>query len=370
MKSNLLMNNIYQIQEEYKALLSLLLPKLKASHSLEALDEINLFWIRHIDAVQLYLRYIFAGDGSYVFTAVTCMDFEDSEHLPFLLMGKEHVLDDPLSTYAEICSKMSDEKNASMLYEKIINTVEDNIKIIDNCKHSILILPLRLLNQKNSTEELRETGIRTFLSLFVELESLQEYFEKCVTIQDIMRYARMDINELVMFSEDDDRTLTFEQRYYKVLSDTEFMVDESNAAGHNFFILVYGFIQQAIDILLSCIEYQCIPYIRFPVALHYVSLLSENLKEIEHIEEVRYKMSVAFVVHYLCDKERLRQCDMEKFLEKVREFQFDKNLYSMLETNGIDKNNFTAHRITQMVLSILEDFYQDLGMGKGGSGAY
>ena len=132
-------------------------------------------------------------------------------------------------------------------------------------------------------------------------------------------------------------------------------------------VLVYGFIQQAIDILLSSIEYRCIPYIRFSVALHYVSLLSENLKEIEHIEEVRYKMSVAFVVHYLCDKERIRQCDMGKFLEKVREFQFDKSLYGTLETNGIDKNNFTAHRITQLVLSTLEDLYQDLGMEKGES---
>ena len=71
MKSNLLLDKIHLIQTEYKELLATLLPKLKSSHSPEALDEINLFWLRHIEEIQLYLKAWFPGENSYVFTAVT-----------------------------------------------------------------------------------------------------------------------------------------------------------------------------------------------------------------------------------------------------------------------------------------------------------
>lgn len=75
----LLKNEINQIQQEYEKLLSTLLPILKAKHSLVALDEINLFWVRNIDVVKLYLKTGLSGINSYVFTAATYMDIKDKE---------------------------------------------------------------------------------------------------------------------------------------------------------------------------------------------------------------------------------------------------------------------------------------------------
>jgi hypothetical protein len=116
MNSNLLLNKIYLIQIEYKKLLVSLLPKFKNGYAPEALDEINLFWVRCIEEVKLYLKNWFSGKNSYVFTAATFMDFDDNEHLPFLLMGNKHILDDPLSKYSLIRSKMSEGKYADFLY--------------------------------------------------------------------------------------------------------------------------------------------------------------------------------------------------------------------------------------------------------------
>ena len=85
------------IQDSYAKLLSVLIPELESGRVPEALDEINLFWIRNIDVVQLYLKAMFSGNESYVFTAATFMDFDDKEHLPFLMIGEKHILDDPLN---------------------------------------------------------------------------------------------------------------------------------------------------------------------------------------------------------------------------------------------------------------------------------
>lgn len=360
MKSNLLLNKIISIQEEYKELLAELLPKLRSSRFPGALDEINLFWIRHIDVVQLYLKAMFPSKESYVFTAVTYMDFKDKEHLPFLLMGEKHVLDDPLSKYSEICNKMPDGRDAEFLYKQIGVTAEDNLKILENIGSNILILPLRLLNQSSTYNSLLKVGEQAFTSLFDGIESLNDYFEKCSNIQDIMRYARKDIGNLVMFSECDDLSLSFEKRFEIALSETEYMIDTSKPDSYNFFMLVFGCIQQAIDVIASCVEYGCIPYIRYPVSLHYISLLSESMLDIEHIVMLRYKMSVAFVVYQLCDKEKLARVTLEEFLRKNQEYDFNEKLFNTLEQHGINEKNFLGYRITQLVIDKLEMFYNQL----------
>ena len=62
--------------------------------------------------------------------------------------------------------------------------------------------------------------------LFNGINSLDDYFSKCNNINDIIRFARDDIGKLVMFSEDDDTTLPFEERFRIALADTQYMVDE------------------------------------------------------------------------------------------------------------------------------------------------
>jgi len=344
----------------YEELLSILLPKLKSNHAQEVLDEINLFWIRNIDVIQLYLKTMFSGNESYVFTAATYMDFEDKEHLPFLLMGEKHVLDDPLSKYSEICNKMPDGRDAEFLCEQIIITAEDNLKILKTLRNNILILPLRILNQSSTHESLFKMGERAFINLFSGIESLNDYFDKCSGIEDIVRYARKDIDKLVMFSKSDDVSLSFRKRYEIALSETEYMIDKSKPDSYNFFVLVFGCIQQAIDVIVSCVEYGCIPYIRYPVALHYISLLSESMADIEQIITLRYKMSIAFVVYNLCDKRQLATVSTNEFLMKNQEYRFNEKLFCKLEQEGINEKNFLDHTITQLVIDELEKFYNVL----------
>lgn len=369
MKSNLLQNKIHLIQTEYKELLTALLPRLKGSHAPEALDEINLFWLRHIEEVQLYLKAWFPGGNSYVFTAATFMDFDDNEHLPFLLVGDKHVLDDPLSKYSEIRSKMPAGKDAEILYEQIGQTAEDNLKLLENIYGEILILPLRLLNQSNDYNSLYTVGELAFVNLFNGINSLSDYFVKCNSIDDIMSFAREDIGRLVMFSEDDDATLPFEERFRIALAETQYMVDTNKPDAYNFFMLVFGCIQQAIDVVVSCVEYCCIPYIRYPVSLHYISLLSESMLDIKHMHTLRFKMCVAFIVYKLCDKDRLAEVCLEEFLKKNQEYNFNEKLFSALAVHDVNENSFLGHTITQLVLDELEAFYNVLsgesGIDKG-----
>ena len=116
-------------------------------------------------------------------------------------------------------------KDAEFLYKQIGVTAEDNLKLLENVGEKILILPLRILNQSNDYNSFYKVGEQAFVSLFNGINSVSDYFSKCESIDDIMQYARGDIGRLVMFSEDDDISLTFKERFQSALVGTQYMVD-------------------------------------------------------------------------------------------------------------------------------------------------
>ena len=86
--------------------------------------------------------------------------------------------------------------------------------------------------------------------------------------------------------------------------------------------------------------------------------LAENMKDIAHIEDMRYKMSVAFVLYRICNKEELGKCDVETFLRRNNEFQFNDKLFESLEERGINKSSFLKHNVTKLILDLLSEFYE------------
>ena len=193
--------------------------------------------------------------------------------------------------------------------------------------------------------------------MFKNIDGLNDFFSKCNTIDDIVRYARSDIGNLVLFSENDNRNIDLKSRFNEALKENKYMLDDSKSDAYNFFVLVYGYIQQAIDVIISCLEYSCIPFVRFPVALHYISLIIENFKESELVETIKYKMSIAFVLHKLIDKERLSRIKTKDFILFNEEYDFNKKLFESFSLNGIDKNTFLKHEVGPLIIDSLERFY-------------
>ena len=338
------------------------MPKLRSTYVPEALDEINLFWIRYIDVVQLFLNTWFLDENSYVCTAGTLIKYEDDEHLPFLLMGNEHILDDPLGKYSEIQNKMQKGKDAEFLYGQIRETAENNLNLLENIQCEILVLPLRLISQSEDCNYLYVTGERFFVSLFKGIDNLNDYYAKCNSIKDIVCFARNDIGKLVMFFEDDDFTLPFEERFRVALAKMPYMVDESKPDSYNFFRFVYGRIMQAIDVIMSCIKYGCVPYIRYPVLFHYISLLLQCMLDIDrnYIAKLHFKMTVGYIVDLLCDKQKLSSVCLEKFLREKQSYNFSDRLFCALTEHGINENNFSKHTLEQLVVDELQSFYNKL----------
>ena len=71
-------------------------------------------------------------------------------------------------------------------------------------------------------------------------------------------------------------------------------------------------------------------------------------------------MCVAFIVYQLCDKDRLAVVCLDEFIKKNQTYRFNEKLFCALAKQGVNKNNFLGHTITQMVIDELEAFYRIL----------
>lgn len=354
---NLLQDNILETQNEYRGLLADLLPRIKSGNASEAFDEINLFWHCHISEVHLYLKNWISEENTYVLTAATYLGFDTKEYLPFLLMGDNHIFDDTLCKYSKTYNMLSNNEYTDSLYNFIKLVVQDNLNLLDNLKNEILIFPLNLVNQMIDYDLFVKTGESVFTRLFENINSIKDFFEKCKTIDDIVAYGCENFEDIIMFSEYDDHSLSFHERFRVAIENSKYINTEGESDAYVFYMLVYGYIQQAIDIISMCIDYGCIPFIRHPVSLYYVSLLSENMVKVKDVDALIFKMNIAYIVHELFDFDRFVTFNLDRYLNEIKAYKFSKKLFDKLNEQRIDKNNVLGEEVVEIINNELKSFY-------------
>lgn len=124
-----------------------------------------------------------------------------------------------------------------------------------------------------------------------------------------------------------------------------------------FFILIGGSLQQAVDVVESCLEYECTPYLRYPVALYYVLTIQENFNDIPLMSEMKYKTCIANLVYKLADKERLSSHGFEHFVQKLKLYSFNEKLFNALSQNGITTSSLDTKKMADITANCLEKFY-------------
>lgn len=360
MDSNLMLYELSLLQEEYKKILIKASIDIFSINANAIIDEINIFWSRNKKLVNCILQYLSKPYSSYVFTAATILDIEDNEHFPFISLGSYHFWDDPIYKHAKISNKLDNTSWGKKLQEQVLLTINDNIKIIENTNGNIYILPIRLLVEKEAVELIDKAASQTFLSMFKEKMTMEEYFSRYKTIQDIKADLKPGIEKNIILSEEDDDSLDLEIRFSQFVDLKEMPMSRNASEAQIFWFQLYGFLSQAFDILIMCTEYKIIPYIRYNVALRYLVILSSNFGKNMEISEIIFKSSVAHIVHHSFDKERINGIDFNTYCNYIKIYDFENKLFKSLEENGITLTTPSIQKTETIILEQFNEFLDKL----------
>lgn len=339
---------INKIQQEYFLMLKKYKNKINDNNFVQIVDEVSIFWNKNKTIVDAFFNFETPPYNTYVFTAVTRMDYDDNEHLPFLCLGSNHIMDDPLCTYLNTVNESPLTTYTKRLRMEIEKTIDDNIKIIEKCSPSIYIIPIRYLY--SDRELVKRKSDECFLSLFNgNFNSLEDYF-KLESIEQIDLYLREEIKDSLVFLEYEDKTKPLIERFcnYKDVYANDLVGSDNDVI--LFFAAIYGNISQSIDVIIIALGLKLVPYLRNEIAIRYFLTIAENIKTwYKDIDNVIFNAGLANLLYNKFDKEKYADYSTEKFIKIISDINFEQAIRSKLISDGIDSLNGNIREIVAII---------------------
>lgn len=358
--SKLITELIRKTQYEYKDLLSNLFPILKEEVSFSALDEISLFWKKRINEVKLFLKSEACFSDTYVYTGDVKFDSTSKNQYSFWTMGKLHLYDDPLCSYAEICKKLPDKLIPKQLSKTILFSVEKTIHLIEEHSENVFVLPFRITSQEPSNTIILDAGKSAFLSLFNDINSIEEYIEVCSSIDDIVEHSVSDIENIVLFYDYEDRKVDFKKRFEYAKHKYSKIIKEENSDAIVFATIILSSLQQAADIFISCVEYNCVPYLQYPTTFTYFNIIATNFIDDPNIKNILFKATIAHLISQYADVEKISHLGFEKLLKTIEKTNFSEELFSKLNPVNTADAMWSIKEISVLVKDALSNLYDRL----------
>src|SRR5690625_2408316 len=141
--NNSLFEELDIVQKNYLSLLKELDKIPQNEISLAMIDSINVFSYESRNIVDLVFEYFFKYTNTNSCTAATIYDDDDKDKYSSFLLGDYYVFDDPIPSYLNTMTGISDKIFLRKMQKTISNTIKDNIRIIEEINSYLIILHLR-----------------------------------------------------------------------------------------------------------------------------------------------------------------------------------------------------------------------------------
>lgn len=358
MSNDILFSELIELQMKYKKILLKVENDIFGSNSTAIVDEINVFWKAHKNIICLILQNLQKDYQSYVFTGAVVLDISSYEHYPFVLAGKYHFWDDPLCSYAIINENKTPNPNFDKkIHDQIAVTIKENIRVLDNADNNIFILPLRLLAE-NDKDDIKKVVIKLFLGFFKDnISNIEEYYKKYNSIDDVITGLSDFATENIRFSVNDDIHYNLKKRFEMYKGNNEFPLSLAARDSEIFFICIFSNFMQALDILLTCMEYKLIPYLVSKCTLHYVMLLAISVfDDDKEVKDMVFKSFITNIIYNNFNTDEVKKIPFEKYLEFIKKYDFESKLYFDLKSANISFSDGNFLKTVEIVNDNINNF--------------
>lgn len=344
---------------DYKKLLETLNAQIETDNLKYILDETFIFWNMHKNLIQLFLENIPNNYDTYLFTGATFLDCNDYEHFPLVVLGKIHIIDDPVSKYMKIIDSNMSNKFKKKMKEQIILAIQDNLKVLKLEESNIFILPVTFFNLFDESQKIiRDLANEFVINLFKNGKTKEEFLAEQYDISIFQNEIKDEVKDVLIFSDYNDINLDLKERYLQYCKQNILPFDEKIGDTKKFYFIVYGFFVQALEIATTCIEYELIPYLRYDIAFHYFSIVTKNLKKKFNMDNILLRSACTNMIHKLFEKDKIKNIKFKEFKDRVNKLEIDAELFSVIEKEKIDLNDLDSlNKLSEYIKNLLKNLY-------------
>lgn len=339
-----ILEELKHVQVNYLLLLKELNERSKNDISGDVIDRVNVFWYKNRNIIKLAFEYLFKDKDTYSFSGATIFNVDDRDQNGFFLLGDYHIFDDPIPSYLNTLTTVSDDVYLSKIKEIVSNTIVDNIRIIEELSDYLIILPLRyisvVLNQHY--KDLDDLATNLFCCFFKDINNLDDFKIKINSIEELVDHFEPDISSSLILYDDDNPNLTWDYRIKKYREENNNINTDSYSDRDLFFFGVFGYIRQAFALIDMTNTFGVIPFVRNFISLHYFlfvsSIINNNAelgKKIPHLQRICLKSEVSYFLFREYWKRHLK-LPLHELVKKAKDVDIESKLFSNLK-DSIDQ---------------------------------
>jgi hypothetical protein len=321
-------------------------------------EELKRLWAERLSNISLILDSLTNTGNSVLLCGAIYLDVKENEEFIFSTFGPHHFLNDPLLKMEPFLLGQSGHATADAK-DYFKNVYIDTLQTLSSFSNEITFLPFYQIysSQIKDTRQTINNGYWGVISSLLKgsyssINDIKKSFSDINSIEKGLTHE--SLRNLIFIDRSDAETGLLQRidRYFSENSNMLPMDCDDEIA--KFVISTFGQIAQVLELLLMCLFFNVIPFLRNEITFHYLMLLSGSFMKHKEISSVINKTIIIYLFYYSVDRHKFDNLNFTEYSQKMREYDLLGKIYSELNCND---DSFFKNNVNDIV-DIIQDQFQ------------
>lgn len=341
-----MLKELQKIQNEYLLLLKNALKEIENHNLLDSLDSVRMFWFKNRNVIIMASDHLFKYHDTFFLTAATIFDVNDYDQNIFCVNGDYQIFDDPIPSYLTLVTTKDVPKETfgdylANLEKIIIETIQDEIVLLEEKRDGFFVLPLRYFTSILNVDLDIVEATKQFVQSFFNKTITKEVLKKEQDLEELINHEA--ISSIILFDEDNPKeSITTRVKKY-IKRNEEILPKKFNNLQMLYFALMGDF-QQAFNVLEASLYFNAIPFFRSFTPYNNYYIISQtlehrndNLDEKKEFQKYSNKSFLGYLLYHEYYK-RDQYINLSDLKQKAKEIDLSKKIKNLEPKDGKIEN--------------------------------
>ncbi|HEX3037979.1 MAG TPA: hypothetical protein VHO94_03190 [Oscillospiraceae bacterium] len=320
-------------------------------------EKCEVFWLSKNQQLSLILDDLTKGNNCFFLSGAIYLNAAENEHYAFSALGDIHILNDPfVRMHGFFANGIEGINTRTISYFRDVYT--DTQNILDNFSDEFVFFPIDIMFNSIETDKLKviEKAYWNVISslLNTDINSIEEMDQLYSSIDDIEKHLSGKALELLIFYDTDDIQLSLKDRVDKYFNDPQLPMNiKIDDDIQRFYFATFAQISQVLEIILKCLQFNLIPYVRFDVTFRYLLLIGKAFSNDVALKHMLDYSIIGYLLSENINSQVISKMGFKSFSSKCNKNHYTDTVYRKLNGKGNDMHSSHVEDVIKVILETL-----------------
>jgi hypothetical protein len=317
------------------------------------------FWQSKKLQMSLILDDLTKENRCFILSGAIYLNTADDEHYIFGTLGDIHILNDPFVRMRGFFVNGADSINEHTI-SYFYDVYSDTLNILNKFSNQFKFLPIDLMFDSIEKDKLKviDKGYWNVISslLKTDINSIEEMKRLFSNIDEIEKQISKEALNSLIFYDIQDVDLSLVERLNKYFNDSQMPINiDIDDTIERFHFATFAQISQVLEIILKCLQFNIIPFVRFEVTFRYLMLIGVAFSNDSVLKQMLSYSIIAYLFSKNIDRDEIIKMDFNMLSDKCKSHHFIDTVYNKLNQNGKDIFSFHIEEVVNELIKTFDD---------------